>query len=72
MAPLERLKILMQVQGNDKVYRGVWQGTKHMWQTDGIKGLFKGNGLNCIRIFPNQAIKVGAVDISSWSRGSRC
>lgn len=28
-----------------------------MWQTDGIKGLFKGNGLNCIRIFPNSAIK---------------
>lgn len=57
VAPLERLKILMQVQGNDKVYRGVWQGTMHMWRTDGIKGLFKGNGLNCIRIFPNQAIK---------------
>jgi hypothetical protein len=33
------------------------QGIKHMWQTDGIKGLFKGNGLNCIRIFPNSAIK---------------
>ena len=25
MAPLERLKILMQVQGNAKVYTGVWQ-----------------------------------------------
>ena len=25
VAPLERLKILMQVQGNDKVYTGVWQ-----------------------------------------------
>ena len=25
VAPLERLKILMQVQGNDKVYKGVWQ-----------------------------------------------
>ena len=33
------------------------QGVKHMWQTDGMKGLFKGNGLNCIRIFPNSAIK---------------
>eukprot|EP00887_Chlorella_sp_A99_P003371 scaffold7.g3371.t1 len=57
VAPLERLKILMQVQGNEKVYRGVWQGTIHMWRTDGLKGLFKGNGLNCIRIFPNSAIK---------------
>lgn len=25
MAPLERLKILMQIQGNEKVYTGVWQ-----------------------------------------------
>lgn len=57
MAPLERLKILMQIQGNQKVYTGIWQGTIHMWQSDGLKGLFKGNGLNCIRIFPNQAIK---------------
>ena len=57
VAPLERLKILMQVQGNDKVYTGVWQGTRHMWRQEGMRGLFKGNGLNCIRIFPNQAIK---------------
>lgn len=25
VAPLERLKILMQVQGKDKLYTGVWQ-----------------------------------------------
>ena len=25
VAPLERLKILMQVQGNQKMYTGVWQ-----------------------------------------------
>lgn len=47
----------MQVQGNEKVYTGIWQGVSHMWRTDGIKGLFKGNGLNCIRIVPNSAIK---------------
>lgn len=57
VAPLERLKILMQVQGNEKMYTGVWQGTSHMFRNDGIRGMFKGNGLNCIRIVPNQAIK---------------
>lgn len=57
MAPLERLKILMQVQGSQKVYTGVFQGVAHMWRTDGLRGLFKGNGLNCVRIIPNQAIK---------------
>jgi solute carrier family 25 phosphate transporter 23/24/25/41 len=47
----------MQVQGNEKVYTGIWQGMRHMWQADGVRGLFKGNGLNCIRIIPNSAIK---------------
>jgi hypothetical protein len=25
-----------------------------MFRTDGVRGMFKGNGLNCIRIVPNQ------------------
>ena len=66
MAPLERLKILMQIQGGSgsaRVYTGVWQGTRHMWRSDGLRGMFKGNGLNCIRIVPNQ----GAV---GWGGGA--
>lgn len=57
VAPLERLKILMQVQGNDKVYKGVWQGLVHMMRTEGMRGMFKGNGTNCARIIPNSAVK---------------
>lgn len=30
MAPLERLKILMQVQGSHKTYTGVWQARAGM------------------------------------------
>lgn len=30
------------------------QGTVQMFRNDGLKGMFKGNGLNCIRIVPNQ------------------
>lgn len=41
MAPLERLKILMQVQGNEKVYTGVWQGLVRMVKTEGVAGCFK-------------------------------
>eukprot|EP00983_Pelagomonas_calceolata_P105480 1159134-Pelagomonas_calceolata.AAC.2 len=37
VAPLERLKILMQVQGNDRVYRNTWQGLLHMARTEGVK-----------------------------------
>ncbi len=29
----------------------------HMWKADGMKGMFKGNGTNCIRIIPNSAVK---------------
>ncbi|PNH00875.1 Mitochondrial substrate carrier family protein B [Tetrabaena socialis] len=57
VAPLERLKILMQVQGNEKVYRGVWQGLVHMTRTEGLRGLLKGNLTNCVRIIPNSAVK---------------
>nr|QKY15286.1 mitochondrial carrier protein (MITC10) [Polytomella parva] len=57
VAPLERLKILMQVQGNEKIYRGVWQGLVHMAKTEGVKGMMKGNLTNCIRIVPNSAVK---------------
>ncbi|KAK3261238.1 hypothetical protein CYMTET_29846 [Cymbomonas tetramitiformis] len=60
VAPLERLKIVMQVQsvgGQAAKYTGIWQGLKHMAQTEGLKGLFKGNGTNCVRIVPNSAVK---------------
>ena len=30
------------------------QGTIQMFRNDGLRGMFKGNGLNCIRIIPNQ------------------
>eukprot|EP00878_Enallax_costatus_P015632 GHUV01016376.1.p1 GENE.GHUV01016376.1~~GHUV01016376.1.p1 ORF type:complete len:137 (-),score=11.95 GHUV01016376.1:90-500(-) len=57
VAPLERLKIPMQVQGNEKIYRGVWQGLLHMARTEGVRGMMKGNWTNCVRIIPNSAMK---------------
>ncbi|KAK9794349.1 hypothetical protein WJX73_009698 [Symbiochloris irregularis] len=57
VAPLERLKILMQVQGNQKVYTGVWQGLVYMAKNEGIRGMFRGNWTNCLRIVPNSAVK---------------
>lgn len=82
VAPLERLKILMQVQGSQKVYTGVWQVSEHakgpqphvfaydpcitlcLWQglvlmakNEGLRGMFRGNWTNCVRIVPNSAVK---------------
>lgn len=58
VAPLERLKILLQVQNPHSIkYNGTIQGLKYIWRTEGFKGLFKGNGTNCARIVPNSAVK---------------
>mmetsp|Transcript_10168 Transcript_10168/g.30546 ORF Transcript_10168/g.30546 Transcript_10168/m.30546 type:complete len:338 (-) Transcript_10168:678-1691(-) len=57
VAPLERLKILMQIQGNQKRYSSVYQGLKHIAKTEGLAGMMRGNLTNCIRIVPNQAVK---------------
>ncbi|KAL1316773.1 hypothetical protein HN51_068927 [Arachis hypogaea] len=58
VAPLERLKILLQVQNRDNIkYNGTIQGLKYIWRTEGFKGMFKGNGTNCARIVPNSAVK---------------
>ncbi|XP_072991905.1 mitochondrial adenine nucleotide transporter ADNT1-like [Typha latifolia] len=58
VAPLERLKILLQVQNPHNIkYNGTIQGLKYIWRTEGFRGLFKGNGTNCARIVPNSACK---------------
>ncbi|CAL0308852.1 unnamed protein product [Lupinus luteus] len=58
VAPLERMKILLQVQNSHNIkYNGTIQGLKYIWRTEGFRGLFKGNGTNCARIIPNSAVK---------------
>jgi solute carrier family 25 phosphate transporter 23/24/25/41 len=58
VAPLERLKILLQVQNAHNIkYNGTLQGLKYIYRTEGFRGLFKGNGTNCARIVPNSAVK---------------
>jgi len=58
VAPLERLKILQQVAGSTTTaYNGVYSGLATIWRTESMRGMFKGNGANCIRIVPNSACK---------------
>eukprot|EP00252_Welwitschia_mirabilis_P016525 TRINITY_DN3642_c0_g1_i2.p1 TRINITY_DN3642_c0_g1~~TRINITY_DN3642_c0_g1_i2.p1 ORF type:complete len:170 (-),score=10.50 TRINITY_DN3642_c0_g1_i2:5-514(-) len=58
VAPLERLKILLQVQNHQNPkYNGTIQGIRYIWNTEGLRGFFKGNGTNCARIIPNSAVK---------------
>lgn len=39
------------------MYNGVYLGLLYMWKTEGVKGLFKGNGANCVRIVLNSVVK---------------
>lgn len=60
-SPLERLKILNQVRGMKTIgkneYRGVFSSLAQMYRIEGLRGFFKGNGTNVIRIAPYSAIQ---------------
>ncbi|KAI9816671.1 MAG: hypothetical protein M1826_001745 [Phylliscum demangeonii] len=62
VSPLERLKILFQVQGaGRKEYKlSVGKGLMKMWRDEGWRGLMRGNGTNCIRIVPYSAVQFGS------------
>lgn len=74
VSPLERLKILYQVQG---VGRTGYQLPIHkalgkMWRDEGWRGFMRGNGTNCIRIVPYSAVQFGSFNLyrrtaESWT-----
>ncbi|KAL7946642.1 mitochondrial carrier [Trichoderma barbatum] len=59
VSPLERLKILMQIQsaGRDAYKLSVGQALGKMWKEEGWRGFMRGNGTNCIRIVPYSAVQ---------------
>ena len=67
VAPLERLKIIFQVQDvvssqphkhtSTPKYSGVYQSLQKILAEEGWKGFFKGNGTNCARVFPYTALQ---------------
>ena len=62
VSPLERLKILFQVQsaGQTEYKMSVWKALGKMWREEGFKGFMAGNGTNCIRIVPYSAVQFGS------------
>ena len=58
-APLERIKILMQLQGmhHETKYKGILHTAVLIVKEEGWMALFKGNFANVIRVAPNYAIK---------------
>lgn len=62
VSPLERLKILFQIQsvGREEYKLSVGKGLIKMWKEEGWKGFMRGNGTNCIRIVPYSAVQFGS------------
>lgn len=63
VAPLDRMKILVQAQNATYKDLGVISGLRAMVEKESIRGLYKGNGAQAIRIFPYSAIQFFSFDI---------
>ncbi|KAH8596394.1 mitochondrial carrier domain-containing protein [Bisporella sp. PMI_857] len=65
VSPLERLKILFQIQsaGREEYKLSVGKGLLKMWRDEGWRGFMRGNGTNCIRIVPYSAVQFGSYNI---------
>lgn len=71
VSPLERLKILLQVQsvGRDAYKLSVGSALGKMWKDEGWRGFMRGNGTNCIRIVPYSAVQFSSYNF--YKRVSR-
>ena len=73
VSPLERLKILLQIQnaGRNEYKLSIGKGLIKMWREEGWRGFMRGNGTNCIRIIPYSAVQFGSYSFYKKVR-SRC
>ncbi|EDO34426.1 predicted protein [Nematostella vectensis] len=62
VSPLERVKILLQIQVKNPKFKGVLPTLIQIGKEEGILGYFKGNGTNVIRIFPYSAVQFAAYE----------
>lgn len=62
-APLDRLKVLLQVQIDTPTKRGVIGGLSQMYQQGGVLAFFRGNGINVLKVAPESAIKFYAFEM---------
>ncbi|KAF7185794.1 putative mitochondrial carrier [Pseudocercospora fuligena] len=65
VSPLERLKILLQVQstGRTEYKMSIPKALAKIWREEGFKGMMAGNGVNCIRIVPYSAVQFGSYNL---------
>ncbi|XP_026124833.1 calcium-binding mitochondrial carrier protein SCaMC-2-A isoform X2 [Carassius auratus] len=61
-APLDRLKVLMQVHGSHGNNMCIVSGLAQMIKEGGMRSLWRGNGINVIKIAPESALKFMAYE----------
>ncbi|CAN8302357.1 unnamed protein product [Cochlearia groenlandica] len=59
-APLDRLKVHLQIQKTDAKIR---EAVKTIWKQGRVRGFFRGNGLNIVKVAPESAIKFYAYEL---------
>ena len=62
VAPLDRIKILLQGHNTHYQQSGVVSGLFRVFKTEGFLGLYKGNGAMMIRVFPYAAVQFVSFD----------
>ncbi|KAJ7492769.1 hypothetical protein FB451DRAFT_1361247 [Mycena latifolia] len=66
-APVERAKVLLQVQGqggSEHKYKGVFDVMKHLYKEGGMKSIFRGSGATLARDGPGSAAYFAAYEIT--------
>lgn len=63
VAPLDRIKILLQAHSIHYKHLGVFSGLKHIVKMESFFALYKGNGAQMVRIFPYAATQFTAFEV---------
>lgn len=63
VAPLDRIKILLQAHSHHYKHLGVFSGLRHIVLHESFLALYKGNGAQMVRIFPYAATQFTAFEI---------
>lgn len=62
VAPLDRIKILLQAHSNHYKHLGVFSGLRHIVRKESFVALYKGNSAQMVRIFPYAATQFTAFE----------
>lgn len=63
VAPLDRIKILLQAHSTHYKHLGVFTGLRHIVRKESLWALYKGNSAQMVRIFPYAATQFTAFEV---------